>query len=224
MDIVRGVNELSDSIVWPSRDPEWVRKVLLTGLILIIPVVGQLVGLGWMLAALDNLRAGQAVLPPAGFSYLGRGVNLFVVLVLYLVALLVVFGVLFGAGLAIVVSASGGASVLGLLLILAAYAFLIVSWLGLSLMTPAIVVATERGGIGGGVDLAGIVQLVRGDVEEALHAGLFALAASLIGGLGAIACLIGQYFTTPYGYAVLAGVVHHYERNAGRRAVPAPVA
>jgi len=218
------VNELSDSIAWPSRDPEWVRKVLLTGLILIIPVVGQLVLLGWMLAALDNLRADHPVLPEAGFSYLGRGVNLFVVYLVYGVALVVLFGVLFGAGVALTLSGSNAASLVGVVLILLSYAILIIAGLGLSLVTPAIVVATERGGIGGGLNVSGVVRLVRVDIEESLRAGLFTLVASLIGSIGAVACLIGQFFTTPYGYAVLAGVVHHFEQNAVSRATATPVA
>ena len=208
------MNELSDSIAWPSRDPEWVRKVLLTGLILIIPVVGQLVLVGWMLAALDNLRADRPVLPAAGFSYIGRGVNLFVVYLLYGAALLVVFGVLFGAGVSLTLSGSSAASLVGVVLILLGYAILLVAGLALSLCTPAIVVATERGGIAGGLNVAAVIQLIRLDVEESLRAGLFALVASLIGSVGAVACLIGQLFTTPYGYAVLAGVVNHFERNS----------
>jgi hypothetical protein len=207
------VNELSDSIAWPSRDPEWVSKVLLTGLILIIPIVGQLVLFGWMLAALDNLRAGRPVLPPAGFSYIGRGLNLFVVYIVYGIGLLVVFGALFGAGLGIATNAQGGAGVLGVLLVLLAYAILLVALLGLSLLTPVIIVATERGGVAGGLNVARVAEMARADVEETLRTGLFALVASLIGSVGALACLVGQYFTTPYGYAVLAGVVHHYERN-----------
>jgi hypothetical protein len=218
------VNGLSDSVAWPSRDPHWVSKVLLNGLILLIPVVGSLVVLGWMLVALDNLRAGQPVLPPAGFSYIGRGVNLFVVLVVYVVVLLAVFGVVFGAGLGITLAASGGASVLGVLLILLGYGFVLVAGLALFLLTPALVVATERGGIGGGLNLPGVIRLVGADVEEALHAGLFALVASLIGSVGAVACLVGQTFTAPYGYAVLAGVVHHYERSLAHGHAMTPVA
>ena len=44
------MNDLSDSIAWPSRDPQWVSKVLLNGLILFIPIVGLIVVLGWLTA------------------------------------------------------------------------------------------------------------------------------------------------------------------------------
>lgn len=218
------MNELSDSIAWPSRDPEWVSKVLLTGLILIIPVVGQIVLLGWMLTALDNLRAGNPVVPPAGFSYIGRGLNLFVVTLVYGLVLVAVFSALFGVGLALTLSGSSALSLLGVGLILLGYAFLLLAGLCLALFLPAIVVATERGGIGGGLNVAAVIRLIGADIEESLRAGLFTLVATLIGSIGAIACLIGQYFTTPYGYAVLAGVVHHFERNAVARAAATPVA
>jgi hypothetical protein len=218
------VNELSDSIAWPSRDPEWVSKVLLTGLILIIPVVGQIVLLGWMLTALDNLRAGRPVLPEAGFSYLGRGVNLFVVTLVYVLVLAVVFGALFGTGLALTLSSSNAVIVLGVALSLVSYAFVLLASICLGLSLPAIVVATERGGIGGGLNPAGVIRLIAVDFEESLRAGLFTLVAALIGSIGALACVIGQYFTTPYGYAVFAGVVHHFERNAVASATATPVA
>ncbi|HEY4025751.1 MAG TPA: DUF4013 domain-containing protein [Candidatus Dormibacteraeota bacterium] len=212
------MNELSDSIAWPSRDPEWVSKVLLNGLILFIPIVGQLVVLGWMLAALDNLRAGQPVLPPAGFSHIGRGVNLFVVILVYGVVLAVVVTVLVGAGFAIALSASGSFSALGVVLTLLGYGIVLLAYLALALASPAIIVATERGGIAGGLNVVGVIRLLSADVEMSLRVGLFALVSYVIGGAGAIACGVGQLFTTPYGYAVLAGVVHYYERNAGARA------
>lgn len=215
------MNELSDSVAWPSRDPEWVTKVLLIGLINLIPIVGQLNLLGWMLAALDNLRAGRPELPPAGFQYIGRGLNLFVVFLVYGLVLGVTFGILFGVGLGITAGNDGQGNAIGVPLILLAYALLLLGVLVWYLFTPAVIVATERGGIAGGLNLPRLIAMVGADVNGALQHGLFALVAYLIGGLGAIACFIGQIFTAPYGYAVLAGVVHHYEQTAGPSAAPA---
>lgn len=215
------MNELSDSVAWPSRDPEWVTKVLLIGLINLIPIVGQLNLFGWMLAAVDNLRAGRPELPPAGFQYIGRGLNLFVVFLVYGLVLGVTFGILFGVGLGITAGNDGQGNAIGVPLILLAYALLLLGVLVWYLFTPAVIVATERGGIAGGLNLPRLIAMVGADVNGALQHGLFALVAYLIGGLGAIACLIGQIFTAPYGYAVLAGVVHHYEQTAGPSAAPA---
>jgi hypothetical protein len=206
------VNGLSDSVAWPARDPQWVSKVLLMGLIGIIPILGQLVLLGWMLSALDNLRAGRSELPAAGFSYIERGASLFVVLLLYGVGLGVVWGALFGVGLALTFTPRLGA--IGVVVILFGYSSIVVGVLGFYLLTPPIVVATERGGIGGGLNLPAILKRAGETPTTTFACGLFVLVAYLIGGIGAIACLIGQFFTAPYGYAVLAGVVRHYELNA----------
>lgn len=212
------MNELSDSIAWPSRDPEWVTKVLLIGLISLIPIVGQMNLFGWMLTALDNLRGARGELPPAGFQYIGRGVNLFVVNLVYGLIIGVTFGALFGVGFGISVGTDGRATAIGVPLILLAYSLVLLGGLAWYVFYPAIIVATERGGIGGGLNVARVVAMISADVNVALQHGLFALVAYLIGGLGVIVCFIGLIFTTPYGYAVLAGVVHHYEQTAGPRA------
>lgn len=214
------MNELSDSIAWPARDPDWVSKVLLTGLIGIIPIVGWLNLYGWMLATVENLRAGRAELPPAGFDYVGRGVNLFVVHLVYGVVAAAIFWVLFALGIGISRASSGWAIALGVLLILLGYAFVLAVGIGFYFFMPAIVIATDRGGIGGGLNVRRVYGMVSRNFGSALQHGLFALIANLMGGIGSIVCFVGVIFTAPYGYATLAGVVRHYEQTAGPQAAP----
>src|SRR2546423_6805388 len=84
-------SSVGDAFSWAFRDPDWVSKLILMGLIGIIPIVGSLQLLGWMLATLDNLRAGHQVLPHAGFRYATRGLRLFLAAVIYAVVTLAVF-------------------------------------------------------------------------------------------------------------------------------------
>ena len=88
------MDRVGDAFVWPFRDPEWLNKILIMGLIQLIPFLGAINGLGWMLAALDRLRAGEERLPPANFDHLGRGLRLFVVYFVYISGLLLI-----GAGI-----------------------------------------------------------------------------------------------------------------------------
>src|SRR5256714_2071971 len=74
---------VGDAFGWAARDPEWIGKTLLMGLIGLIPIVGGLQLTGWMLAMLDNLRAGRQEIPPAGFRYATRGVWLWLAGVIY---------------------------------------------------------------------------------------------------------------------------------------------
>lgn len=213
------MNALSGSLAWPTRDPEWVSKILLMGLILLIPIIGQIVIWGWTLTALDNLRAGRAELPRASFEYIGRGVNIFVVLLVYGLALSVVIVVLYGIGLAILLSDEQG-NPLGVLFFFLAAVAILLGILVLNLLVPPIVVATERGGIGGGLNVGAIAGTVGSDPSEAMYAGLFALLANLIGGVGAVVCCAGQIFTAPYGYAMLAWVVQSYEQSLSAGGAP----
>src|SRR2546429_1081689 len=95
------MDRITDAFVWPFRDPEWPAKIGIIGLILLIPIVGSINGLGWMLAGLGGLRAGEERLPPANLSYLGRGFPPFVVNFVYYFAIFFVAAPVFAAGVVI---------------------------------------------------------------------------------------------------------------------------
>src|SRR5438094_9558292 len=73
------MDRVGDAFVWPVRDPEWPGKLLIIALTLLIPIVGAINGLGWMLASLDRLRAGEERMATANLSYICRRAQLFVV-------------------------------------------------------------------------------------------------------------------------------------------------
>lgn len=214
------MNELGDTIAWPTRDPGWMSKVVITGLISLIPIIGWLVLVGWMLACLDNLRAGRQELPPAGFGYMGRGVNLFVVLLLYGILLAVVLIACFivGAILAATGSSadsSGPLAPIGALFFFLGYALAILGGLALYFLLPVIVLETERGGVGGGMNVPAVVAIARRNGSATLMAGLMTLLAYIIGSLGSFLCGIGYFLTVAYGYAMAAGVIRVYEQQVG---------
>src|ERR1051326_8418211 len=76
------MNSVGDAFGWAFRDPAWVGKVVVQGLILIIPIVGAIAAVGWLMMAFENARNGRNELPPAGF-HLGRGIGLVGVLLVY---------------------------------------------------------------------------------------------------------------------------------------------
>src|SRR6266571_579753 len=78
------MTSVGDSFAWPFQDPGWFGKMIIQGLIGIIPIVGWIAMVGWFLLILDNYRAGRRELPPAGF-HLERGIGLFVVFLVYVI-------------------------------------------------------------------------------------------------------------------------------------------
>lgn len=213
------MERITDAFVWPARDPRWLGKVLIIGLILLIPIVGAINGLGWMLATLDRLRAGEEVLPPAGAGYLGRGIRLFVVQLVYGAALLLIVGVFYLPGVLVFVHEGRGTADIGLvsfglLLNLLSFSLGSLGGLALTFLSPSIVLATDSGGIAGGLRIRGVLRRSRASVTNTLIAGLMLIAASFVGSLGSLACVVGIVFTLAYSLAMQAWIIRSFELGA----------
>jgi hypothetical protein len=212
------LSRIGDAFVWAFRDPEWPGKVAVMGLILLIPIVGGINGLGWMLTSVDRLRAGEERLPPANLDYIGRGFQLFVVYLVYYLALAVIALALYLPAV-IVLSAQGHGQanaafvVLGLVLLAGAVAVVTLGVLALTFAMPAIVLAVDRGGISAGLQAGAIVERARAPLISTLIAGLMLVAAGLLGQLGSVACLIGVVFTSAYALTVQAWIIRSYEEG-----------
>jgi uncharacterized protein DUF4013 len=210
------MDRIADAFVWPFRDPDWPGKLLIIALTLLIPIAGAINGLGWMLATLDRLRAGEDRMAPANLSYLGRGFKLFVVqlayglavsalaLLIYLPA--VVLSVHQGQG-----QVNGGLIVLALFLNVLAFGVATIGALAATFASPAYVLATDRGGISGGLNVRDVWRRSRANLTNTLIAGLMLIAASFVSSLGAIACFVGIFLTAAYALAMQAWVYRSFE-------------
>jgi hypothetical protein len=210
------MDRIADAFVWPSRDPEWLTKLLIMALTLLIPFVGAINGLGWMLATLDRLRAGEERLAPATLGYIGRGFRLFVVNLVYGLAISLVTGLVYVPAVLVASNQSHGSANPGMvsfaiLLSLLAFSIATLGSLALNFAMPSIVLATDRGGIGGGLNLSAVVRQARANLANTLIAGLMLIAAGFIGSLGLIACGIGVLFTTAYALAMQAWIIRSFE-------------
>jgi hypothetical protein len=180
------LTQYGEAFSWPARDPAWIRKLVVIGLLALLPLVGQMNLLGWTLRCLDNLRAERYELAPANLSHVGRGARLFLVLVACGVALGAVV-----AGLsALTAHALALAEPAGLVILVAA--------LGLAAVQPPLWLGVAPG-------------LAFERPLETLAAALLLWSGLLIAFLGVFVCGIGVLFTLPYGYAMVAGVLRVYE-------------
>lgn len=202
------MNSAGDAFGYPFRSPNWLGTIVLQGLILIIPIIGQIAVLGWMLATIDNIRAGRPELAPAGF-YLGRGIALFGVEVIYGIAIFLVPSILWGVGGAVIGQSSGAG---GALFFLASLLNLVATLL-LAFLTPVLILRTSEYGFGGAMDVSGVWHDATADVGQTVLAAVLIWVAGLIGGLGLILCFVGVFFTAAYAHAVTAGVVSWYEHT-----------
>ena len=194
------MTSVGDSFAWPFQDPGWFSKMVVQGLIFIIPIVGWIALAGWLVLTIDNYRAGRRELPPAGF-HLERGIALFVVLLVYGIVIAIPITVLYtvgGAGHNGAVSALAGLINLALTLL---FAFI----------APSLILHTYRGGFNGGFDVNAVWETATANTSNTVIAGLLVYVARLVGGIGFLLCCVGALFTIPYSTAITAGIVTWYE-------------
>jgi hypothetical protein len=210
------MERVGDAFVWPFRDPDWLGKVAIMGLILLIPIVGGIDGLGWMLATLDRLRAGEERLPAANFDYIGRGFRLFVVYLVYYLAVALAGVILYVPAILLLAHQGSGSpnaalAVLGVSLLLLTLSVVTLGALALTFAMPAIVLAVDEGGIAAGLHVGSIVARARRSLINTLIAGLMLIAAGLVGQLGTAVCVIGVVFTSAYALAMQAWIIRSFE-------------
>jgi hypothetical protein len=210
------MDRITDAFTWPTRDPEWLAKLLIIALTLLIPIVGAINGLGWMLASLDRLRAGEEKLAPANLTYIGRGFRLFVVNLVYGLGVVLVAALIYVPAVLVATNQSHGSAnpalvSLAILLSLLAFSVATVGSLALNFAIPSIVLATDRDGIRGGLNAGAVLRRARANIANTLIAGLMLIAAGFIGSLGVVACGIGVLFTTAYALAMQAWVIRSFE-------------
>ena len=217
------MNSVGDGFAWPFRDPAWPGKMLLQGLIAIIPIVGWIAMTGWLMMAFENARSGKNELPPAGF-HLERGIAIFGVFLIYGVVLSIPAFILFGAAVAIAIAGGHSQSAFsaGSPLTSLAYLLSTAASLFFRFLCPSLIVNTYHGGFSGGMDVMRVWRLAVANVGNSVIAGLVILVASFIGGIG-FACCIGFIFTIPYENVITAAAAAWFEKQqeAPAPAVPA---
>src|SRR5262249_1479534 len=133
------MNSVGDAFGYPFRSPSWASTILLQGLILIIPIIGQIALLGWLLATIDNLPAGRQEMAAPGF-HLERGIKLFGVQLLYGIGLFLIPLILQVVGSATMGQSSGaGGAIVSLAVILELAASLLLAFL-----LPALIMRTSE--------------------------------------------------------------------------------
>ena len=221
------MERITDAFAWPVRDPEWVRKIAVMGLILLIPLAGPIANLGWMLAALDRLRAGDETLPPANFESFGRGLRLFLVLLVYYFALTAAAAIVYVPSV-LILTAEGSRDSPNAVLVsvaaalsLMAFGIMTLGSLVITFVTPAVTLAVDLRGMAAGLRVADVMRQVRVSPTNTVVAGLMLIAASLVAEIGSVACVVGVVFTAAYAFAMQAWIVRSYELGLTAQARPA---
>lgn len=205
-----------DAFAWAFRDASWPGKLLVQGLIAIVPIAGWIAMTGWLMLAYENARDGRNELPPAGF-HLEKGIGIFLVFLVYSLVLSIPSLVLYGIGIATAANSGDRAALYGSPVFSVAGLLGFAASLVLRFLIPSLIVRTSQRGIAGGFDVTGVWRLATVNVTNSIVAGVVIFVASIIGGLGFLVCCVGLVFTIPYENTITAAAAAWFEK-----AQPAP--
>lgn len=195
---------------YPFQDKDWLKKVGIAAAVSLIPVIGQIIVLGWSLEVTRRViqRDPQPLPDWSDFGgHLSRGFQGFVIGLVYALPLIIIVGcqqvLTFGLAAADLDSDTVATvlSVVGICFgcLIFLYAIL------LNLVLPAAFGNFAASGqLGAGLRVGEVFGLVRAAPAAYLLTLVGVIAAGIIAGIGVIACFIGVYFTLAYSYAISA--------------------
>ncbi len=204
--------DLARAFTYVFEDKDWLTKILVAGLIMLIPIIGQMIVVGWGLEVTRRVIQGEEPVLPDWSDFGGhvmRGLKALVVGLVYGLPLIILgicngaLGALSNPDLVGYDTAQTMAAVVAAVGLLVGCINLIYS-LFLGVVLPAAfanMVVTDE--LGAAFRFGEVFGLVKDNLGTYLLVLVGTIAAYIVAGVGIIACLIGVVFTAAYAYAVL---------------------
>lgn len=199
-------------------DENWIVKLLIGGLIAIIPIV-NFAAFGYMVQVVKNVRDGYEPVMPEWSEfgeYFVDGFKVFVGLLAYSIPL-ILLGCVFGVAIAAAGEMVNSGDVEDVMAILSICFNCVIFVFALipAIFFPAILVSyAETGEIGPMLRIGDLWSFIQQDIGSYVIVLLLAfVATSFIAPLGLILCLIGVLFTQWWSYLVVAHLTGQLARN-----------
>lgn len=202
--------DISTAFTFMKNDKEWITKVLIAGLIGLIPIIGQFYITGWGMEITKRYLAGRSdLLPETQFGlHIKMGFKAAVVAFVYTLPATLISS--FSAFIIDFFSSSNSEAMqffgAAMSCISGFLAFL------LGLVISVFVIAAYMRLIDTGLwkdafDFAAVWKMVKSSPKTLIILLLLQFLTSLISGLGVVVCFIGLIFTMPYGISVFSHLI-----------------
>lgn len=208
------------------KDPDWFKKVAIAAVVGLIPIIGQMIVLGWALNITKRvMNHDPNPLPDVDFGAdLQRGFYAFVIGFVYALPITVLSGMLsiFDSIVANTSSSNGAAvAVTAVSSCFGLFSFLY--GIVIAFVIPAAYTNyLSKNSLGAGFALSEIFQQVWSHLGVYFIVVLGTLVAGLIVPLGLIACIIGVLLTYAYSMAIMGHLYGQAHNEVHKEVAPAP--
>jgi hypothetical protein len=192
---------------YPFQDQDWLKKIGIAGLLLIIPIVGWLAVAGWTIEVTRRVIRRDAPLLLPEWNDFGKyiidGLYLFLIGIVYSIPSIIFSGITSGVSAFVQSQGNGGGdSTMTMIVTVVSICFGCLNFLysvfiGL-VMPAAFANFAVKGSIGAGFAFGEVFNMVKSAIGAYVIVLLGSIVASIIGSLGIIACIIGVVFTMAY--------------------------
>ncbi len=216
--------EFGKAFSFPFEDQDWIKKLGIAGLLLLVPILGTLVVAGWAIEVTRRviLRDPQPMPDWSNFGdYIMKGLQMWVIGFVYSLPLILVSACSQGATFFMQDSSTSDQTMMTALAVLTACFACVTILYGIFIgfiIPAAFARFAVTGQMGAAFRFGEVLALVRAAPAAYLIVLLGSIVASLVGSLGIILCVIGVVFT--YAYAMVINA--HLWGQAYRIASPDP--
>ncbi len=199
------------------EDENWIMKIVIGGILLIIPIINFMV-LGYMLQALKRAADGMDIPLPEWDDFGGKfmkGLMVFIIALIYQIPVMLIWCVQFG------LLAAGGAAESDVLMNLAgmltacAYCVYLIWEIVVLLVFPASLIRyAVTGDLMSAFQFGELFSFISSNIANYIVAIILWLVAAFISSFGTIACFVGVFFTMFWAYLVAAHLLGQVQRES----------
>lgn len=216
--------DIGQAFSYMTADPQWMNKVVIMGLVTLIPVVGYLAVFGWMREIFERVKEGRQELPPLDLGgQLEKGIAPFVAMLGPMAAMMVgIFGLqLLMLPFALISEAAAGTAAQGVItVVVTLFSLLImvlmtVGMVGISAVIPEVVRRGLRGEMMPVLSPKASFAAIKNNGSAYLMVLVGAFAFNMISQVGAVMCFVGVFLTMPLAAVGFTHLLAQWDEIAG---------
>ncbi|MCP4805929.1 MAG: DUF4013 domain-containing protein [Proteobacteria bacterium] len=207
--------DIGAAFKYATSDPDWMKKMFVAGLFLLIPIIGLVAMLGWMREIFFRVRENKPGLPDIQFGrHIEQGwAPLVAVLNTALPTVPMVLPAFAAMGLVVVGQETGDEALanLGVTLMVGTQGLIMLMSVALNLVIPEFWRRGFHGELGPIFSFGSSLRAIRANFVPALIVFLGFLAANLASSIGIFFCYVGIFLTLPFAYVVQAHLIAQWD-------------